>query len=292
MVNQPGYTMKRKKNALRSLDLVEKNGCNPTILWPFACNPEGLSDKDRRRIERALNLPYLHCGTAPPPPVLEERLSNVQLLKILRSNPSKNGDVRELEKIIRDAEYILKNCRSKKEDALDEAKAFVSETKQARLKLLIEDANKRISFLESLRASEVQAAEREQRRAEVASAQFASISEDLQLAGALWHALDSKARTVGYIYLKCWRMPDSSCWFKVGITNNPDRRETEQNVLPVAAETIICVDVGSMDRARAIEAVIHQVLKEQRITDANNREIFHLSDQQALAVKAVLERLE
>jgi hypothetical protein len=87
-------------------------------------------------------------------------------------------------------------------------------------------------------------------------------------------------------------MSDGSCWFKVGITNNPDRRETEQNVLPVAAETIACVDVGSMDRARAIEAAIHQVLEEQRITDANNRELFHLSAQQASAVKAVLERLE
>jgi hypothetical protein len=46
-----------------------------------------------------------------------------------------------------------------------------------------------------------------------------------------------------------------------------------------------------MDRARAIEAVIHQVLEEQRITDANNRELFHLSAQQASAVKAVLEKL-
>jgi hypothetical protein len=86
-------------------------------------------------------------------------------------------------------------------------------------------------------------------------------------------------------------MPDGNCWFKVGITNNPDRRDTEQNVLPVAAETIVCVDVGSMDRARAIENVIHQVLEEQRIKDANNREVFHLSAQQASAVKAVLLRL-
>jgi hypothetical protein len=46
-----------------------------------------------------------------------------------------------------------------------------------------------------------------------------------------------------------------------------------------------------MDRARAVEAVIHNVLVEHRITDANNRELFHLSDQQALAVKFVLEKL-
>ena len=86
-------------------------------------------------------------------------------------------------------------------------------------------------------------------------------------------------------------MPDGSCWFKVGITNNPDRREIEQNVLPVAAETIVCVDVGSIERARAIEVVIHQVLDDQRIKDANNRELFHLSAQQASAVKSVLMKL-
>ncbi len=118
------------------------------------------------------------------------------------------------------------------------------------------------------------------------------VGQDEELASALWNALDTTPPTVGFVYLKRWKMPDGSCWFKVGITNNPDRRETEQNVLPVAAETIVCVDVGSMERAKAIEVVIHQVLDEQRIKDANNRELFFLSTQQASAVKAVLMRLE
>lgn len=165
---------------------------------------------------------------------------------------------------------------------------IASASKIAKLDLLIEDLQERIIQLEAEAKQEVEA----QRRAEKAAKQFARAGQDKMLAGALWHALDSAPPTAGFIYLKRWTMPDGSRWYKVGVTNSPDRREIEQNVLPVAAESIACVDVGSMDRARAIEAIIHQVLDEQRITDANNRELFHLSDQQAAAVKAVLERLE
>lgn len=158
----------------------------------------------------------------------------------------------------------------------------------AKLDLLIEDLQERVDQLETDKRQNAEAL----RRAKQASTLFERIGHDNKLAGALWHALDTTPPTVGFVYLKRWTMPDGCCWFKIGITNNPNRRETEQNVLPVAAESIVCVDVGSMDRARAIEAVIHQVLVDQRIMDANNRELFHLSDQQASAVKAVLERLE
>jgi hypothetical protein len=157
----------------------------------------------------------------------------------------------------------------------------------AKLDLLIEDLEARV---EQLEAENVRASKALQRSQEAAK-QFEQAGQDVKLAGALWHALDTVPPAVGYVYFKRWSMPDGSCWFKVGITNNPDRRETEQNVLPVAAETIVCVDAGSMDRARSVEAVVHKVLEEQRITDANNRELFHLSDQQAAAVKAVLEKL-
>jgi hypothetical protein len=168
-------------------------------------------------------------------------------------------------------------------------KAFYITTaaKITKLDLLIEDLEARVDQLE---ADNVRASKALQRSQEAAK-QFEQAGQDVPLAGALWHALDTVPPAVGYVYFKRWSMPDGSCWFKVGITNNPDRRETEQNVLPVAAETIVCVDVGSMDRARSVEAVIHKVLEEQRITDANNRELFHLSDQQAAAVKAVLEKL-
>jgi hypothetical protein len=164
---------------------------------------------------------------------------------------------------------------------------ITTRSKIAKLDLLIEDLEERIIQLEE---AEKKAAE-DLKRSRDAAKHFEQVGQDEKLAGALWHALETTPPTGGFIYFKRWTMPDSSCWFKVGVTNNPERRETEQNVLPVAAETIVCVDVGSMDRARAVEAVVHQVLEEQRITDANNRELFHLSDQQAAAVKAVLEKL-
>lgn len=164
---------------------------------------------------------------------------------------------------------------------------ITTSAKIAKLDLLIEDLEERVEQLEA----EVKQAGEAQKRSEEAAKQFIQTGIDEKLAGALWHALETVSPSVGYIYFKRWAMPDGSCWFKVGITNNPSRRETEQNVLPVAAETIACVDVGSMDRARTIEAVFHQVLDELRITNANNRELFHLSDTQASAVKAIFEKL-
>lgn len=158
----------------------------------------------------------------------------------------------------------------------------------AKYEVLIEDLQERVSQLVT---EEGQAAEALNRSKE-ACKQLAKTDQDVELISALWHALNTSPPAVGFVYFKRWTMPDGSCWYKIGISNNPDRRETEQNVLPVAAETITCINVGSMDRARVIEAVIHQVLAEQRITDANNRELFHLSNQQASAVKTVLEKLE
>lgn len=52
---------KRVKAANKNIFLVESKGFNPAILWPWANNPEGLSDGQKRRIERALSLPYGYC---------------------------------------------------------------------------------------------------------------------------------------------------------------------------------------------------------------------------------------
>jgi superfamily II DNA or RNA helicase len=49
---------KRVKGLKKNLYLVEAKGFNKAILWPWAKNPEGLSDDQRRRVERALNLPH------------------------------------------------------------------------------------------------------------------------------------------------------------------------------------------------------------------------------------------
>lgn len=108
---------------------------------------------------------------------------------------------------------------------------------------------------------------------------------------ALTAAIDKAPQGSGFLYFKRWTMPDGSAWYKVGITNDPNRRDAEQNVLPVAADTLACIDVGGMERARNIERAIHSTLDAQRITDANNREIFHLTDPQVAAVLGVLSHI-
>jgi len=57
---------KRVNAAKKNLFLVEAKNFSPAILWPWANNPEGLSDDQRRRLERALGLPYGHCGLPEP----------------------------------------------------------------------------------------------------------------------------------------------------------------------------------------------------------------------------------
>jgi superfamily II DNA or RNA helicase len=49
---------KRLKGFRKNLYLVEAKGFNKAILWPWAKNPEGLTEDQRRRVERALALPY------------------------------------------------------------------------------------------------------------------------------------------------------------------------------------------------------------------------------------------
>lgn len=86
----------------------------------------------------------------------------------------------------------------------------------------------------------------------------ADSSDDRRIDDALLAALSSacaRISIVGYIYFQRWSMPDGTSWYKVGITSKPTRRDAEQNVLPVASETLACVNVGSMDRARALEAL-------------------------------------
>jgi len=248
-----------------SIDLLKAEFTEARILRLLSTKPERLNDLQQvRQIQFTINRLRSFLRDAPPDSVVS------------RAIKPKNG-----------WNIDAVTGRSTK-DACLYGYYLTTTSRVARFELLIEDLDERIRQLE---ADEQQAAEA-MARSKKASMQFDVVAVDKGLAGALWHAVETATPTVGYVYLKRWTMPDGSCWFKVGITNNPDRRDTEQNVLPVAAETIACVDVGSMDRARAIEAVIHQVLEEQRITDANNRELFHLSAQQASAVKAVLERLE
>ena len=100
---------------------------------------------------------------------------------------------------------------------------------------------------------------------------------------------DARNRTGGYVYLKQWTLADGTRWLKVGITNNPNRRDAEQNVLPVPAMTLRLMETQSMDQAAAIERALHQQLAAQKVTGAGNRELFHLDDPQLAALMAAMD---
>ena len=96
----------------------------------------------------------------------------------------------------------------------------------------------------------------------------------------------------GYLYFKCWVLPDDSKWYKIGITNNPSRREAEQNVLPVPAHTLHIIALASTDHARHAEGAFHNVLDHEQIKGAGNRELFSLKPKQVQAVIAAMKQLE
>jgi hypothetical protein len=95
----------------------------------------------------------------------------------------------------------------------------------------------------------------------------------------------------GHLYFKVWALPDGSRWYKIGISNNPERRHSEQNVLPVPPETICTIRLHSLEHARAVEAAFHEVLDGARIRGANNRELFSLKPSQVAAVMGAMNAL-
>lgn len=110
------------------------------------------------------------------------------------------------------------------------------------------------------------------------------------LADSLTIAIENaRNSTGGYVYLKQWSLADGTRWLKIGITNNPARRDAEQNVLPVPAVTLRLIETQSMDQAAAIERAIHQQLAAQKVAGAGNRELFHLDDGQLAALMAAME---
>jgi len=112
---------------------------------------------------------------------------------------------------------------------------------------------------------------------------------DNALAASLVSAIENaRNQTIGYVYLKQWTLADGTRWLKVGITNNPSRRDAEQNVLPVPAVTLCLMETQGMDQAAAIEKALHQQLASQKVTGAGNRELFHLSDAQLAALMAAM----
>ena len=95
---------------------------------------------------------------------------------------------------------------------------------------------------------------------------------------------------VGYLYFKKWDLPETT-WFKIGKTNNPDRRDTEQNVLPVPAQTLYLLKLESMEQASSVERAILKTLGDRRIIGAKNKELFKLGGSDYKAVIKALKNL-
>jgi len=95
----------------------------------------------------------------------------------------------------------------------------------------------------------------------------------------------------GYLYFKRWSLTDRT-WFKIGITNDPSRRDREQNVLPVPSETLRVIRLASIEQARAVEKAIHITLAPRAVKGAKNKELFELNGTEYRAVSRVLRDLE
>ena len=94
----------------------------------------------------------------------------------------------------------------------------------------------------------------------------------------------------GYLYFKQWNLNETT-WYKIGITNSPKRRDNEQNVLPVPAETIFLLRLDSMEQARSLEKAFHRALENRRVKGALNKEIFQLKRSDYKSVMIVLREL-
>jgi hypothetical protein len=116
---------------------------------------------------------------------------------------------------------------------------------------------------------------------------------DMALAEKLHLELQGNlAEIQGFLYVRCWVLSSSSRWYKIGVTNDPQRREAEQNVLPVSATTIACIRMASMEHARTAERSIHKCLESHRIRGAGNKELFSLDPAHLSAVLAIIKGLE
>lgn len=103
--------------------------------------------------------------------------------------------------------------------------------------------------------------------------------------------LSESDKSAGYLYFKVWVMPDSSKWYKIGITNDLRRRDAEQNVLPVPPTTLHSVRFYSIDHARTAEKIFLDILSDFRIKGANNKELFTLKPPQVQAIIGAMKAI-
>ena len=116
---------------------------------------------------------------------------------------------------------------------------------------------------------------------------------NLKLSTNLMENINKDLKNVeGYLYIRTWKINKQTQWFKIGITNDLERREMEQNVLPVAAKTLATAKVASMDHARSIEQSIHKVMEDFKINNANNNELFKLKPDDLASLIEIFKKID
>ena len=143
----------------------------------------------------------------------------------------------------------------------------------ARLDILIKALVSQREELVKVQESTIQASQ----RASQITKTLEGSDQDPELSARLHVALNSAKAVVDYVYFKKWQLANDISWYKIGITSDPNRRDVEQNAIPAPAQTICCIRVSSMERARLIESSVHNILVDYRIKGAGNRELFELS---------------
>ena len=112
------------------------------------------------------------------------------------------------------------------------------------------------------------------------------ISDDL--ANQILNKLDEEET---FLYVKRWIVGEKK-WIKIGITNNPDRRDSEQNVLPVPAELMKLAKMPNRKTAEKIEKELLEYYFSNKIKGANNKELLELEDKEIESLIATINSLE
>ena len=117
--------------------------------------------------------------------------------------------------------------------------------------------------------------------------------ENIDFSKLLFETINKDLKEMeGFIYLRRWKVSDGTTWFKIGITNNLFRRESEQNVLPVAAQTLATAKLASMEQARTIEKSIHNVISKYQIKGSNNKELFRLKPNDLASLLDLFKKID
>lgn len=221
--------------------------------------------------------------------IIDIRIAIEKRTKGLKTIEEASQLKRELEEALASSTDEKQRSHYRTGDKMSNGKILISRGMKERLQVKIRHCEAAIKSFVEIKANkpEKKSEEVSSRPAELKLPAYA----DQSLVDELWKELSNIESPTGYLYLKRW-VKGESAWYKLGITSNPKRRDSEQNVLPVPAETLFCYDVGSIDRARTIESIIKRVLDSHKIRGSQNRELFHLSEEQVSALMAAMNAID